>query len=434
MRILFCNYEYPPLGGGGGVINALLAQEMAKRHEVTVLTSQGLGLPQESMENGVRVVRVPVLFRRQAEVANLLSMAAFIPRGIKVGKKLLQDNHYDVINTHFVLPSGPVGDILARLGGIPHVLSPLGGDLYDPSKRLSPHRHLLLRAWIRWLLRRSNMVVWASTNTLENMRRFYTPEIEGVYIPLGIQRPEQDAASRQQYGFAQDEVLLVTVGRLIPRKATSQLLTAMQALRQERVRLLIIGSGPEETLLKEESAKKHLENHICFVGHVEEAEKFRLLQMCDFYVSTSQHEGFGLVFLEAMACGLPIVCYNYGGQTDFLEHTTTGYLPALNDLESFVDYCRCLIKDRDLRLRVGQENLRRVNDLFIDRCAERYEEIFREAMACRQIQGLVSLSNTRKLPLKSLETGLTPGCHSNRTDDGRSTVSLRALKERNVVS
>ena len=44
MNILFCNYEYPPLGGGGGVVNALLAEELAKRHDVTVLTSQGLGL------------------------------------------------------------------------------------------------------------------------------------------------------------------------------------------------------------------------------------------------------------------------------------------------------------------------------------------------------------------------------------------------------
>jgi len=59
---------------------------------------------------------------------------------------------------------------------------------------------------------------------------------------------------------------------------------------------------------------------------VPEEHKFRLLRIADVFVSTSQHEGFGLVFLEAMACGLPVVCYDRGGQIDFLEDRTTGHL------------------------------------------------------------------------------------------------------------
>ena len=71
MKILFCNYEYPPLGGGGGVINALLAEELSKRHDITVLTSQGLGIARDEVVRNVRVVRVPVYFRRQKAAANL---------------------------------------------------------------------------------------------------------------------------------------------------------------------------------------------------------------------------------------------------------------------------------------------------------------------------------------------------------------------------
>ena len=55
MRILFCNYEYPPLGGGGGVFNKQIAEELAKRHTVDVLTSQGMNLPAFSVENGVNI-------------------------------------------------------------------------------------------------------------------------------------------------------------------------------------------------------------------------------------------------------------------------------------------------------------------------------------------------------------------------------------------
>lgn len=380
MRILFCNYEYPPLGGGGGVINALLAQELAKNHEITVLTSQGMGLPAESIENEVRVVRAPVFFRRQEAVANHLSMLTFIPSGINAGKKLLKNNQFDLINTHFVLPTGPVGDSLARFAGIPNVLTLHGGDLYDPSRLISTHRQPLLRIWIRHLLRRSNLVVGQSTNTLENMRRFYTPEIEGVRVPLGIERPKVGAAPRERYDCTEGETLFVTVGRLIARKANHQLISLMGTLRNEKVRLLIMGTGPEEQLLKEKCLKAELGHQVLFLGQVQETEKFRVLQMCDIYVSTSQHEGFGLVFLEAMACNLPIVCYDHGGQTDFLQDQKTGYLVPLNNTNLFKYKCQLLIRNPGLRKTMGENNKSRVEEFYIDKCAMRYESIFDEVL------------------------------------------------------
>ncbi|HXH09750.1 MAG TPA: glycosyltransferase family 4 protein [Alphaproteobacteria bacterium] len=384
MHILFCNYEYPPLGGGGGFMNALLAQELARCHQVTVLTSKGPRLPRERLENDVTVVRVPVFCRRQEAVANLFSMLAFVPMGIKAGRELLRAHRFDVINTHFVLPTGPVGNALSRQAGIPNVLSLHGGDLYDPSKFLSPHRHPLLRLWIKRLLSRADLVVGQSKNTLENVRRLYAPTLNGALIPLGIQRPRSGAASRQAYGLAEEDMLLVTIGRLIARKAVTQLIALMDRLRGERVRLLIIGTGPQAPLLKQEALKRRLADRVLFLGQVAEDEKFRILRMCDIYASTSQHEGFGLVFLEAMACGLPIICYNHGGQTDFLESGATGYLIPLNDLVGFENHCRTLMKEAGLRATMGRENLQRVEDLFIDRCGRRYESVFQDAISAHR--------------------------------------------------
>jgi glycosyltransferase involved in cell wall biosynthesis len=364
------------MGGGGGVVNALLAQELAKRHDVTVLTSQGLNLPPESINGGVRIVRTPVFFRKQEAVANFFSMLAFLPMGVRTGKKLFDAGRYDVINTHFVLPTGPVGDALARSAGIPNVLSLHGGDLYDPSKWLSPHRHPYLRTWVRRLLRRASMVVGQSRNTLENMRRYYAPEIQGVQIPLGIRRPPAVRSVRSHYGWHESDILLVTVGRLVARKGLSQLIGVMAALRNPKVRLLIIGTGPQEQLLKEEVSKQRLVPQVLFLGYVEEAEKFRILQMCDLYVSTSQHEGFGLVFLEAMACGLPIVCYDHGGQTDFLRDQQSGYLIPLNDVALFKERCELLVSDMGLRQRMGTYNMGQVEEYYIDQCAKRYESLF----------------------------------------------------------
>jgi glycosyltransferase involved in cell wall biosynthesis len=305
-------------------------------------------------------------------------MLTYLPVGFRVGKKLLMNERFDVINTHFVLPTGPVGDALTRFAKIPNVLSVHGGDLYDPSKFASPHRHALLRIWIRRLLRRADRVVGQSWNTLENMRRYYTPELEGTRIPLGIPRPKMEAASRREYGFGNDEALLVTVGRLVGRKAVDQLISMMETMRNEPVRLLIIGTGPLEAQLKDQASEKRLGEKVIFMGQVDEHEKFRILQMCDLYVSTSQHEGFGLVFLEAMASGLPIVCYDHGGQTDFLKDGVNGFLIPLNDQDRFLDRCRLLIRDRGRRVDMTRTNQKTVEDYYIDRCAVRYEQVFTE--------------------------------------------------------
>lgn len=386
MRILFCNYEYPPLGGGGGVVNALLAEELARGHEVTVLTSRPVGYPPERVERGVRVLRVPVFSRRGKAVASMHSMFWYLPSGAWAGRKLLRAERFDVINTHFALPTGPVGHHLARFSGLPNVLSVHGGDLYDPSKRSSPHRHALLRAWVRHLARSADRVVGQSANTIDNLHRYYDPDLPAVRIPLGIRRPPPERADRARYGLGPDDVVLVTVGRLIARKALDQLVTATATLRELPVRLVIVGEGPLEGALRARAEALGIADRVRFAGWVEEAEKSRLLNACDLYVSTSQHEGFGLVFLEGMAAGLPVVCYDHGGQRDFLEDGVTGHLVPLGDTAAFAARCRALAGDAGARKTMGEACRARVEGYFIDRCAAGYLEVF-EAVLDRRRSG-----------------------------------------------
>lgn len=379
MRILFCNYEYPPIGGGGGVINASLAEELAKRHEVTVLTSQALDLRAEEVEKGVTVIRAPVFFRRSLAVANFASMFAYMPMGIRRGRRLLASEHFDIINTHFALPTGPVGQSLAHRFGIPNVLSVHGGDLYDPSKRSSPHRHALLRAWVRRLARSADAVVAQSKNTRQNLAEYFAPDVPASIIPLGIARPPAVSANRAALGLPPDAVILVTIGRLIRRKRVDQLVETLASL-PENARLLIIGNGPEEPNLRAQADSLGVAGRITFAGRVSETDKLRLLAAANFFVSTSQHEGFGLVFLEAMAMGLPVVCYGHGGQTDYLVDGRSGYVVDLNDVGAFAERCGRLCNDSNLRLQMADWNKRCVEDYFIDNCAKQYEALFQSVI------------------------------------------------------
>ncbi len=376
MRILFCNYEYPPLGGGGGVVNAALAAELATRHDVTVLTSRAAGLPPLDDVDGVRVVRVPVWFRRRRAVANFPSMLAYLATGALAGRRLVRHETFDVINTHFALPTGPVGHAVSRAGDVPNVLSVHGGDLYDPSKRSSAHAHAVLRAAVRRLALAADAVVAQSSDTRDNLRRFFAPELEPHVIPLGITPPPAVRTDRAAHGFVDDDLLLIGIGRLIDRKRFDRLIAVLAGLGNPRARLVLVGDGPREQALRETARRLGVANRVHFAGAVDERTKFELLAISDVYVSTSEHEGFGLVFLEAMASGLPIVCYARGGQCDFLQDGRSGYLVPFDDEAVFTERCRRLLEDRGLRQEIGRANRARAEEFYIDLCASRYEELF----------------------------------------------------------
>ncbi len=377
---------------------AAIARELARRHDVTVLTSRAGALEPESSDGGARIVRVPVFFRTRLAVANMPSMAAYLPMGAWRGLQLARQKPFDLINTHFVVPSGPVGSFLSHRLGIPNVLSVHGGDLYDPSKSSSPHRHALLRRAVSGLLRRADTVVAQSRDTAANVRKLYGVKRPVELIPLGIERPPGAGVSagavataavagadarRSEFGLPEDAFALVTVGRVVPRKASTQLVRVLGHLNPANAYLLVVGDGPDLPEMRRVAAELGIESRVRFLGQAPDAVKQRALSVSDVFVSTSQHEGFGLVFLEAMAYGLPIVCYDRGGQTDFLSTPATGHVVALNDIEAFTAAVRELYRHPALRQTIRDSNLARVEQFFVDRCALRYEALFESALRAR---------------------------------------------------
>ncbi|MFK7733394.1 MAG: glycosyltransferase, partial [Pseudomonadales bacterium] len=331
--------------------------------------------------NGVRVIRVPVYFRSRLQTANFPSMVVYLLNGWRIGRKLLREEKFDIINTFFVVPTGPVGHALARFAKIPNILSVLGGDIYDPSKRSSPHRHAPLRAAVRYLLKQSERVVGESHDVLENVRKYYLRDLKTDLIPLGIPRPPKVEMEREALGLSADDFVLITVGRLVPRKAVNQLLEVVSNIKQQKPKLIIIGGGPEEEGLQKQAKELNLDDQIIFAGHVSDSEKTGMLQLSDAYVSTSQHEGFGLVFLEGMAAGLPVVCYDHGGQTDFVHDGENGFLVKLNDQEKFQSRIEQLSIDRELYDTMSSNNLSAIENYYIDKCAADYEELFQQHIA-----------------------------------------------------
>jgi glycosyltransferase involved in cell wall biosynthesis len=392
MDILVINYEYPPVGGGGGVICRDISEEIAARgHRVTVITSLFDGLLLYERIHGVEVHRMPVLMRRKQNVASLPSMLSYVPLCIRRGASLLRSCRFDVINTHFAIPSGPAGHHLSSKFRVPNVLTIHGGDIFDPSKPLSPHHTFGLKQTVRKMLRDADRVVAQSSDTKRNSRLYYGVDRPIDIVPLGIKPNPYPAGRRGELGVPDGECVFITIGRLVKRKNLPELLEIFADIRREApCTLLVIGDGPERENLERKVRALGLGGSVRLLGRVEEERKFQYLSASDAYLSTAIHEGFGIVFLEAMECGLPVVCYDRGGQTDFLKDRETGHLVRLGDKETFKEKMRDLLGSDENRRRIGEHNKEYVKAFHIGRCAERYLEIFESVVSSREREILSS--------------------------------------------
>jgi glycosyltransferase involved in cell wall biosynthesis len=376
MNVLMLNYEYPPLGGGGGVVNQQLAEELSQNNQVTLITSQFGDQPSHEIRGGVEIFRVPVLLRRNPNAATLLSMFSFFPTSLRTGYTLLHTRPFDLVHSMFAIPSAPSGFLLAKRFRLPHVLSILGGDVYDPSKRLSPHRAPLLHATVKKLLADSDRVIAMSSDIVARAVTHYGVTRQIDMIPHGIRPPLFAPKTRADLGYHRDAILLTTVGRLIPRKAVHELLAIVREVANPKVHLVIIGDGPERPKLEALAKGWQVAERVHFLGNVSDEAKFQVLNIADIYLSSTQHEGFGLVFLEAMAVGLPIVSYDNGGQVDFLVDDKTGFLVKLGDHQTLVQRTQTLIDNGALRQRIGQFNRRHVEDYYIATCGRKYQVLY----------------------------------------------------------
>lgn len=378
LKILIINYEFPPIGGGGGVATYDLAIEWEKTCSVDVLTSGFKGLAPYEDVQGINVYRTKIFFRKSRDAANFPSMLSYLFTGFLTGYRLCRKNRYDVINTHFAVPSGPLGFVLGKIFRIPNVLSLHGGDIYDPSKKMSPHNSFFFSRVVKFILNRADRIVAQSSNTRDNTVKYYSPVKNVDIIPLAFHPPQAVKKSRKDLNLEKDSFYFMTVGRLIKRKSIETALNALAGTRNKKIRLLIAGDGPEKDNLKQITDKLHLNERVSFLGYLTDDEKYSYLDNSDAFILTSLHEGFGIVFMEAMHSGLPIICTNNGGQVDFLKQDKNALLIDVGDIKACTKSMEKLFSSSELRSAMAKNNRKKIKEFYAENIASHYLKIFNE--------------------------------------------------------
>ena len=274
-----------------------------------------------------------------------------------------QDESYDLIHSHYWL-SGAAGRQLAAEWDVPHItmFHTLGevknrarSSEHEPQRRINEEAEIV---------RTVGRIVVGSEHERDLLADLYGADPERVAIvPLGVDldhfRPMPQAEARAALGLGEQKIILF-VGRVEPLKGLDILIKAVAQMSEEsNFVLLIVGADAstngELAYLQRLAADLGVASRVRFVGAVDHEQMPLYYSAADVCAVPSYYESFGLVAVEAMACGLPVVAARVGGLVSTVRHGETGYLIPWQSPEPYAERLELLLADEDLRRRLGRQ-------------------------------------------------------------------------------
>jgi D-inositol-3-phosphate glycosyltransferase len=322
--------------GGMSVYIRELARELGRRgHWVDVYARAHDPADPQIVEMGENA-RLIHLEAGEVEDIHKLVVYSYLPDFLSELESFRERSglQYDLIHSHYWL-SGWLGRCVQRWWNVPHITmfhtlgavkNTIGVGEDEPELRIRAERELA---------KDCQRIIAATETEKEDLIRYYDASPETIrVIPCGVNldlfQPVDKGIARRQLGFDDDSIILF-VGRIDPLKGIDKLLMAMTYLENRQgLRLVVIGgdddSEAEVERLQRLSQELHIQDSVTFAGPVSQENLpcyYSAAQVC---VIPSYHESFGLVALESLACGTPVVAPGVGGVESIVRQDETGYV------------------------------------------------------------------------------------------------------------
>lgn len=380
MKILFLNYEYPPLGGGAANATAYLLDEFSRMPDVSVelvTSSIDAEYRRESIGENIVIHRLPI--GKNAKNLHFQSLKDLIIYSFKAyffARKLMKREKYDMAQAFFTVPSGAVAWKLRREFGIPYIVSLRGSDVPGYSDRFG-FLYPFLRPVARAIWRHATAVVSSSQGLKELALRTSPRQGIGI-VPNGVDVKHFVPASEKRVQSARTLRLTLGASRVTDRKGIQYLIEAIDSLKSEYVFLLtVIGEGNAKAHLERMVRDLGLESRINFVGRIPREETLPYYQEADVFVLPSLNEGMSNAMLEALACGLPIITTRTGGAEELVREGENGFIVKHGDAQDLARALRIVAKDAILRESMGNASRSMAESMSWESVAKQYIELYK---------------------------------------------------------
>ena len=290
--------------------------------------------------------------------------------------RFLKKESFDLVHTHLI-HADLYGTLAAKLAGIPHIVSTKHNDN-------AFRTNMFMKALVRIANRRCKRVITISYHLADFAQRVEgVPAEHVVPIHYGLfpynDRPGDWRKIREEFAVPASATLVLSIGRLTEQKGHRYLLEAWRTIASvdPAVRLLLIGDGPLRNRLPAYARNIGLGDRAIFTGWRNDVPD--LLDAADIYVHPSLWEGFGLVLLEAMATGKPVIASNVSAIPEVVINGETGILVPPRDSKALADAICRLLEDVEFRRKMGGAGRRRVEEVFsVERMVRETERVYED--------------------------------------------------------
>jgi len=364
MRRLLITLGFPPAVGG---MQRYLYQrcQAVGRGEIIVLAPQTAGWREFDAQQPFPIHRWSSFLGQVPIIKRLLQLILPLFHALS----LYHRQGFDWVECGQPLPFGLIALLLKRVFGIPYLVWAYGNDV------LRPQRYPFLRRLLCLVLSNADSVVAISQSTKREIVRLgLNPDRIAVIPPtVDTQRfhPQFDGSQVVIRHRLQGKRVILTVARLVERKGIDMVIKAMPKVLEAipNVVYLVIGIGPYQGKLERLARELGLEGRVIFVGRVPDEELPYYYNICDLFVLVSRTladkgeiEGFGIVFLEAGACGKPVIGGRGGGTSEAIEEGVTGLLVDPLDVNEIANAIIRVLQDEELARRLGENGRRRATN------------------------------------------------------------------------